>query len=113
MLDVFAVRPEPLAFLVFDGPCLVHDSHGDKAHRFCLRDGSRPIVVRAGVGMPVRSVSSMLAMDRRVAVLIDDLDDVPHAARRLIVSAPAFVHDMPTALWDGSAWTSSQLKELV
>ena len=112
MLRAWAQRSEPLGVLVVMAPLTTHRAIGDEGHRIATRDSRATVIVPGAPSTPWRSVVPLLLLGRRVAVCVQDEDDVQRVAVRLCAHGPHLC-DVDTAVWDGAAWHSGTLASFV
>lgn len=112
MLRAWAQRNEPLGVLVVTAPLTVHSTIGDEVHRIAVRDPQSTVVVLGALSTPWRSIVPLLLLGRRVAVCVQDEDDVQRVAVRLCAHGP-HLRDIETAVWNGVVWHSASLASLL
>ena len=113
MIDAWQQQSDPIGLFVgLASVPLVHTAVGDKAHRFVIRDHAMPLMVHMDPHTPLRSLVSCLAIGRRVGCFLHEENDISHAARRILAAAPGHVSHLPTAVWNGGAWSRHLLHEL-
>ena len=102
-----------MGFLVLEEmPSVLHESIGDRQHRFAVRNPDMMLVVAPSVYLPLRAVVASVVTGRRVACVLKSVDDVSPAARRLYKHSPGHLGELETAVFDGSSWSSHKLHEL-
>ncbi len=113
MLDAWQQQSEPIGFFVgVAGFPLLHETAGDKAHRFVIRNQETPLIVRMGPHIPLRSLVACLAIGRRVGCFLRDEEDVAHSARRILAAAPGHLRHVPATVWQQDNWSRHLLHEL-
>ena len=112
MLRAWAQRSELLGVLVVMAPLTTHRAIGDEGHRIATRDSRATVIVPGAPSTPWRSVVPLLLLGRRVAVCVQDEDDVQRVAVRLCAHGP-HLQEVETAVWDGATWHSTPLTSLL